>query len=518
MSTLSPRSRLEWLALLALTVGLLASLAWFVHPWYDPTNDGAMYILAGRSLAAGEGYSMLGEPFRIRPPGFAVMIAPILALRGTDFFALNLLVSLFGVGGCLALFAFARPRVGWPLAWLVALVLWLNPGYQLLCNQAMSDVPGTTLLVLCLVAERWAARSPGWRRDLALGLLIGLSAYVRTVDILLVPAILGARLLARWRRGGDAGPWRPWLARCAVLALAALLVQAPWSVRNGRAAPEPPVDQTLLYDYSTGMFHEDMGDPRSRRLSLGEVFERFPLRGGQALSVLGSRMTDSKGDLAREPDETAGVGPVERTLFAFGFLACVLYVLVKRRESTEIFVLGTLAIVSVYFGFAARLLLPIYVLVLPAAAEALRDLGALLGRLLPAGLRLRAGEGFAGLALLALLAVDLSPFQDWERIEHRHRKYEMVRERVAARVEEDDVLAAHRAWHYAVFLERPVYALEFVLRRTESFAAAEELIDRYGIDAVVVSPIFNKDGEVAGYFDAAYGPQNDPVARVYRVR
>ena len=101
MSTLSPRSRLEWLALLALTVGLLASLAWFVHPWYDPTNDGAMYILAGRSLAAGEGYSMLGEPFRIRPPGFAVMIAPILALRGTDFFALNLLVSLFGVGGWL---------------------------------------------------------------------------------------------------------------------------------------------------------------------------------------------------------------------------------------------------------------------------------------------------------------------------------------------------------------------------------------------------------------------------------
>src|SRR5262245_12327656 len=86
------RARARTAAWIGLALALALSLTWSVHPWYDPTNDGSMYIATARSLAAGEGYSYLGEPFRIRPPGFPVLIAPLLAWRGTDFHALNLYV------------------------------------------------------------------------------------------------------------------------------------------------------------------------------------------------------------------------------------------------------------------------------------------------------------------------------------------------------------------------------------------------------------------------------------------
>ena len=43
-------------ALAVFVACLFASLFWFVHPWYDMTIDGSVYIVTARSLAAGEGY------------------------------------------------------------------------------------------------------------------------------------------------------------------------------------------------------------------------------------------------------------------------------------------------------------------------------------------------------------------------------------------------------------------------------------------------------------------------------
>src|SRR5262245_46979647 len=158
------------LAWLGLSVVVGASLFWSVHPWYDPTNDGSMYIATARSLAAGEGYRYLGIPFVIRPPGFSFLIAPILWLRGTDFHALNLTVSLFGALGVVAFHFVLRERLGLVLATLVPFVLWFNPGQQRLCNQVMSDVPGWTVLLGCvLLAARLRAR-PSLARAFALGL------------------------------------------------------------------------------------------------------------------------------------------------------------------------------------------------------------------------------------------------------------------------------------------------------------------------------------------------------------
>src|SRR5678815_2112858 len=80
-------------ALLLLLLLCAASTAWLVHPWYEATRltaDGSIYLLTAKSLLAGEGYAVLGEPFTVRPPGFSLLLAPLLAARGLDFHALNL--------------------------------------------------------------------------------------------------------------------------------------------------------------------------------------------------------------------------------------------------------------------------------------------------------------------------------------------------------------------------------------------------------------------------------------------
>ncbi len=502
------RSRSGILALALLSAAMLVSLVWFVHPWYDPANDASMYILTGRNVVRGEGYSMLGEAFRIRPPGFTWMIAPLLALRGTDFFALNLFVSLWGVLGCALLFCFARARLGTWLALLVALVVWLNPGYQELCNQPMSDVPGTTLLLVGLLLERWCEKRPSWKRDLVLGVFLGSAAYVRTVLLLLAPSIVAMRLLKRWlARGGEVEPWRAHLVRAGLCIGAAVLMQVPWSVRNARLDTPHPVDQTLLYSYGTGMFHEDMGDPESRRLSVGEVLARFPERSGEALEVLGRRMI-TRGE--SEP------------WIAFFLIACIAIVWLKRRDSAEFYTLGTLAIISVYFGFAARLMLPIWVLAIPAATEVVRDVGRL--ALWPFTRSLNArGARAAGLVVATgvlglVLATDTAPRYRWKRIERKHLEDVEVARRFEARMQPDAVLAAGRAWHYGVLLDRDVYAFEFTWKRSGRTQDLEAMIDKYGINTVILSPRERNDRDILPYFEKRYGPSPGRQVFVYRVR
>ena len=92
--------------------------------------DAAIYIGGAQSLAHGDGYSYLGVPFVLRPPGLSVLLLPVVSFFDSDFWAFNLYISLFGVVGVLLFYQFLRQRVGWGLAALTATALWLNPAYR----------------------------------------------------------------------------------------------------------------------------------------------------------------------------------------------------------------------------------------------------------------------------------------------------------------------------------------------------------------------------------------------------
>jgi len=493
MGATTTKVRSERAALIALVAGLLLSLIWLVHPWYDATNDGAMYIATTRSLLAGEGFSMLGSPFLIRPPGFSVLLAPLLAAFGTNFGVLNLFVSLWGVAAVVLFYLWLKPRTGCWLALVAALALWLNPGFQRLCNQVMSDVPGVTLLLACLLLERHLARKPSAKSDLLLGLAIGGAALVRSVCVLLLPAILVARIV---RRGEQ--PWRVLGLRAAALIAGTLALQGPWSLRNTVVAPPPPADQTMLYSYGTGMWHENKGDPTSPRLPLGDVLGRFAERRGQIETTLGNRLTGSELELLT----SAGAAVL---------LLCLAVSLVKRRRTEDFFCLAVLGLLAIYFNFAPRLLLPAYVLMFGTAAELVRS-----------GVARFRGERIATVLSCALVGSiglkDLVPRRDWEAIERGHQQLTELARRFEEHLEADDVVASFRGWHYAVALDRPVYSLQFGFVRGGGPAGAEELIDKYGIEKVVLSPIVELERQFVPYFRAKYPVTGKDEALVFQVR
>lgn len=487
---------------------LFASLFYFAHPWYDLTVDGSIFIVTARALAAGQGYTYLGDPFLVRPPGFPLLIAPLVANGGTNFYALDCFMAAIGAAGVLLLFALERPRLGFSLALLSALAIWLNPGYQRLTTQIMSDVPGATLLLLCLVVERWARRAPSPGREIVLGLCIGSSAYVRSIVILLVPAIAISRLLLRQTFATDA-PWRRFaLRRVLLFATVSALVLVPWSLRNRLLPPLETLDQTAVHSYGVGMWHVDPRDPDSPLLSLGEILERIPLRSRQIAHVLGSRMQNEV-RANNEPDAGSGAANIALTLLLLG---SSLIVLVKRREPAEFFVAATLVVLATYFGFGARLVLPVFVLTLPAAVEVTRDLVARF-----AGAR--GGAIVAGSALALLIASDFAPRQGWSDIERDHNEFVALSEAVKSAVGPEARLGAVIGAHYSVFLERPVYSIQIAARRGGAFEAADQVIEKHAIDTLVLSDRTVFDQQFADHFRRRYGePERVGPAQIWRLR
>ncbi len=528
MSDSIPWDRRATFALAFVVLVALASLPWLVHGWYeagDETNDAAIYVASARALLAGEGYSYLGEPFTVRPPGMSVLLAAIFAWRGADWHAVNLAVSLSGVACVAFLYLHARRRIGAVLAALVALAVWFSTPFQTLCNQAMSDVPGAALLFACLALERWAEARPSLKRDLVLGLVIGLSTYVRSVTILLVPAIVVARA---WRARSSAQPasasarssaqpedastWsgarprdvRAWvrfgLTRLAPLALAAFAAKIPWDVRCAQNHPTPPVDQNFLFSYSTAMWHVDGGDPSSPARELSSIAERVPERAETVLSLLGARMGTSANESA-----TVAVGIL---LLALAAVTCW-----RRRESAELFAAAFLMVLFIYFGFRDRLALPLWLVVLPAATEGLLVL-----------LRARIGTitatAVVAVALAALPFLDFRPRAGWDRIEAEHAFYERYAAEVRAAVPPDQRVASQIGWHLSVFLDRPVWSLFFAARRAGGPEGALQAIERHGIDAIALSPRIAADKSIAPWLaqrmDAIWSSADAAVLRVRR--
>ena len=492
--------------MLALFVfAMLASLPFLTHGHFDAgddTNDAAMYVACAKALLAGEGYAYLGEPFTIRPPGLSVLIAPLIAWRGVDFHALNVYVSLFGVLACALLFVWARPRLGTALALAVAATLWLTPSFQTFCSRPMSEVPGTAALFACLLLTRRSEREPSVAGDVLLGLAIAAGAYVRSITVLLVPAILAARLFHRWKSHGRVGFATFAAKRLAPIVVVPFLALLPWSLRNDALAPEPPVDQNYILDYSTAMWHVDGGDPSSPRRPLSQFVERIPKRAGQTLSVVGSGLRTSQAE------------PLWIVLGSVGLLAIAITA-VRRRSAAELFALGICPVLLLYFGFKPRLAFPVYFVALPATADVLAWL---LSKL--TGERIARG----GLALLfgALAACGLIGLRERHaHIRQVHEVYAATCDGFAAHLAPDAVVASPVGWHYSVFLDRPVYSLFFAVRRAKNdMAAAERVIDKYGIDTVVLSERVPADRALLPYFAQRYaeGARRSGASYVFRVR
>ena len=439
-----PWDRLDRLVGAGLIGLVLISLTWTTHGHYDARNDSSLYLLVTRALLEGQGLTHLGEPFVIRPPGFTVLLAPVMALFGADAAALNLYISMWGVALTGLVYVYLRPYSGGPLAAAAALLVWFAPGVQELCNQVMSDVPGATLLMAALILERRTRGGPV-RGDLALGLFVGLAALVRTMDVLVAPAIVGARVIDALVRERRVPRDRRLWSGCGALVLGAALVVVPWTVYAAGAVSEGRTDQSFIHSYGTAQWHEDPADPGSPRVGWAEFFGRAEERLPETTAALGTRLAGQ------------AAGPMEHLLGTIGLLA-VLTIFIRRREPGELFVLGALLVVGTYFAFKPRLVLPLFVLSVTATTEVLARGLRRTSRPRPLGAALAIGLG--------LLALFGQGGPDVERIARRDEMRHGVTSRLMEVTDEGAVIGCATGWDLGVYLPgRRAFSLRFAFKR-----------------------------------------------------
>jgi len=452
-------TRRTTLLLAVLVAGAVASLRWTVHDVFLPELDAALYLRTAQALLRGEGYTYLGVPFELRPPGFPVLLTPVLAVAGLDFGAINAWISLWGVAAVALYFAWLRGRFGDLLSFALAAWLWLNPQFRTLGNSVMSDVPGVAFLLAALLAERRSRTRPGIRGDIVTGAAVAAAAYVRSAAILLLPAIVLSRLAAG--RPGRAGA-RRMLLLCSVAAVLLL----PWGIRNRLHEQPAPADQTWLYSQWVAMWHADRGDPASPLLSGGELRHRVAKQARWIVSGVGHRLRAS----APDPRHAA---------FGLVGLAALVAVAWRRRGTADLWALGSTVLLLFWHAAPDRLLLPVLIFAGPAVVDVLRG---------PASRAM--GERAVRVALatvvLATAALDARDGSDWGAAEAEDRAQRESAAALEAHLRDGDVLATTvRPWLDAVYLDRPVVNLRPAMQRGGA-AEVDAVLDRYGVNVVLL--------------------------------
>jgi len=453
----------------ALVLVALATLPWSVQKHWTPRPDGARYVLAARSLVRGEGYRANGQPFTLRPPGFSLLLAPVVAARGVDFAALNLFVSLLGIATAVLFLVWLRARVPAPVAFAAALALWLDPEFQRGCNEVMSDVPGLGLLLLALILVRAAFARPSAALRLAAAAGIAAALYVRTANVLILPALMLEALTAPRAAGGprlDA----PRLRGAVVMLGAALLLVVPWLVWS---AAQPAPDEAYgprIQSYSSALLYGAPGESPER------VRWTARLRANAAAyaALLGSGLDERAGSPAR-------------TAVAMVLLGAALWTALRRRESADWVLVLSVPMLLLYFANQPRLLLPVYALVMGAALETAWDL---------AHRRLSGGRAVAVPVAIAVLSIVLTfrprflPEDGPTRAEDLRQACAYVRDAVPPGA----VVGGQVAPVVALLLDRPVVDVgrEIAAGLPPTLAA----MGRRGVDSVIA------DSAAAGVAEA----------------
>jgi 4-amino-4-deoxy-L-arabinose transferase-like glycosyltransferase len=202
-----------WILLGLLVVGLVVR-GFAAYAW-SPT----VHSLADSSAYAGFAETNpLDNPQH--PGGYSAFLA-LVGLISREVTVTVVIQALLGLGSALVLFAATRRIAGpWP-ALVPAAVVLLGADQILLERAVMSETLFTFVLAVALYVcvRAFEQEDPWWRWPLAAGILVALTATVRSAGTFLVPVAVLAMLFARPR------PWLPrWRPVAAVAAGAAVVL------------------------------------------------------------------------------------------------------------------------------------------------------------------------------------------------------------------------------------------------------------------------------------------------------
>ena len=211
-------------ALLAVTLlNLVVRSIWVLNVHPAPRSDFAFYFGAAGRVAAGNGYTLNGEPTAYWPAGWPVVLGAIFRLFGTELWV-GLVFQVLVTTAIAALIVRLAHRVSgsWAVATVAGAAWTILPG-ELGWTSVLGTEPLFTLLTIGGLAV--LAAGTGWRLLVLSGVLLGVACWVRPTPILF-PVALAVLLILEHRS------WLVPIAKAAVVLGVMLVVIAPLTVRN----------------------------------------------------------------------------------------------------------------------------------------------------------------------------------------------------------------------------------------------------------------------------------------------
>lgn len=212
--------------LLALLPRLFVAVAWA----REPVWDGHYYHFGAQRIAAGLGYSEdvlvrglpIWKPWCHYPVGYSALLGGVYKIFGSGLVVAPIVNALIGVATVFLVHRLARHFLTPNRARIAAGIAALHPGLITYSAVVMTEL----LAALLLLGAAWAVTrfGPRWLSVVAAGGVLGLATLVRP------SALLAAPLLAL----ALPGPWWKATGRALVATGVALVVVAPWTLRNCR--------------------------------------------------------------------------------------------------------------------------------------------------------------------------------------------------------------------------------------------------------------------------------------------
>lgn len=247
------------LLVLALAVALRAW--WISYVDVDPQDgrldDTLFYDRAADALAEGRGYVHLhGYPTAQWPPGYPFILAGIYKAFGHTVLGGKILNVAAGAATCLLIYMLGARVLNRKAGLLGALIFALFPSaIQFTAIIATESIFPVIMLLLILLAISFGRRqdvSP--LKLLALGAFAGMASLVRSEAPVLLAMIFIAWIATRFS-------WRRFFGHGAIMAIGAVAVIAPWTVRNALVMNAfIPVSSGAGHTFLTG-HREDPYDP-----------------------------------------------------------------------------------------------------------------------------------------------------------------------------------------------------------------------------------------------------------------
>ncbi|MGZ6640773.1 MAG: ArnT family glycosyltransferase [Solirubrobacteraceae bacterium] len=225
-------------------LGFALRLTWAIIAVRQPIglHDPFTYEFYGDQISRGHGYRQLdGQPTAYFPPGYpAALAATFWLVRHTPLpddlpaagAGLNIVLGLATIA---IAYLLARRLFDVRVARVAAVIVAVYPNFVYHAAIMLSETLFTFLVIAALATllwKPWPGGRPSRGRLAAFGVLIGLSALVRPVSLVLLPLVAVPMLAARVQ-------WRRALLAVVVATATALAVILPWTARNAHVMGQP---------------------------------------------------------------------------------------------------------------------------------------------------------------------------------------------------------------------------------------------------------------------------------------